>query len=753
MSVRMLEFLQVIIVYVLFVFGTGMLLDRRLVREKCFAFRLITDLVIGNFYIINMTFLFAYLKMLKPVLMFFGYYSIALLICYVSNRKELRDFWKKKRKKYELFLTGEYGTRVAIRQVFRNIFSRCRAFVTRYVRAASVIEVVCVIGILLIFTYYYSYHALNIVSYAAPDEEVHLYWVQSLISGELFPAGVYPFGMHCVEAAMCLIFQLNAVTVARNLGPIVGVIVMLMMYFLLKQISRVKFAPAFGMFLFAIADVVVYSTYNRFYATIPQEYAMMFMAPVIYYVFRYLKEKNKLDLILLGISFSITFAVHFYVSIICVYFFIGVGIVYLVRIIKQKMLLPLLVCGMISLVVAAAPLGIGLLCGWELEQSFKYGAAVMENDMNSYSTEDETLRTDKETEEIESEFEEQVWIIVGDYGNLVPTPFYKYPQYIKLFSKQYFETYVFEDIRYLLIFVIAAVLVFINWLLRFKKKNVDEQSMQWLSLTIFMCIMLFTMWITIFGLSSLLELKRMGIFVAYMLPVFMVIPIELVNSILGDNKKRTMALNIAMAVLAVGNVYYLKEHKMIKDLAPVYYYQTTGAMKSMIGIEKTYKPYTWTVVSVVNENSIVLNHGNHYEWIDLLEPLEKYKKNEEIYIPTQYVFFLIEKRPVVDYGVAFELGADQLENRPKITVEDALLPLEEEYASKDTYYKQNRSQIMARAYYYMQALRSYFPDECNVYYEDDEIIVYRLEQNTYALDNLAIDYRKELQKQHERKEQ
>ena len=45
---------------------------------------------------------------------------------------------------------------------------------------------------------------------------------------------------------------------------------------------------------------------------------------------------------------------------------------------------------------------------------------------------------------------------------------------------------------------------------------------------------------------------------------------------------------------------------------------------------------------------------------------------------------------------------------------------------------------MAKAY------QNYFPDEMTVFYEDDEIVVYRLKQNTYALNNLAIDYREEL---------
>lgn len=256
--------------------------------------------------------------------------------------------------------------------------------------------------------------------------------------------------------------------------------------------------------------------------------------------------------------------------------------------------------------------------------------------------------------------------------------------------------------------------------------------------------MFFTIWVTIFGYPTLLELKRMGIFVAYMIPFALMVPLEIVGDIIGHGKVRNIILNLAIIALGASCCFYVKENDLVKDLAPFYYFQTTGAMKSVISIEKNYEPYTWTLVSVVNENSIVLNHGNHYEWIDLLLPLENYKKDKRLYIPSQYVFFLVEKRPIVDYGVAFEKGSDQIVNRPKFKEKDAKSRFETRYASKDTYYKEDREKVMARAYYYMQALQKNFPDECSVYYEDDQVVMYRLEQNTYALDNLAIDYRKDL---------
>ena len=56
------------------------------------------------------------------------------------------------------------------------------------------------------------------------------------------------------------------------------------------------------------------------------------------------------------------------------------------------------------------------------------------------------------------------------------------------------------------------------------------------------------------------------------------------------------------------------------------------------------------------------------------------------------------------------------------------------------YYQKERHILMAKAYYWAQAYQEYFPKEMSVYYEDPELIVYRVKQNEYALNNFSIDY-------------
>ena len=47
---------------------------------------------------------------------------------------------------------------------------------------------------------------------------------------------------------------------------------------------------------------------------------------------------------------------------------------------------------------------------------------------------------------------------------------------------------------------------------------------------------------------------------------------------------------------------------------------------------------------------------------------------------------------------------------------------------------------MSRYYYWAEAFRKLYPNEMTVYYETDEFICYRAEQNPYRVFNFAIDY-------------
>ena len=47
---------------------------------------------------------------------------------------------------------------------------------------------------------------------------------------------------------------------------------------------------------------------------------------------------------------------------------------------------------------------------------------------------------------------------------------------------------------------------------------------------------------------------------------------------------------------------------------------------------------------------------------------------------------------------------------------------------------------MSKAYFWAERYMQYFPDQMRVYYEDQDVIIYEIKQNMFALNNFAIDY-------------
>ena len=730
-STRVLELIQVFLLYSIVVLGLAEIIAKPFTRGKGFVYRICTDFVVGNFFIINMMFLLAYLKCLYQWVIIVVFLFGATLIRYLFDRKYVRAYWKQKYTILCRLLNGEYGGKLILQTMMDGWLQSVRRVLLKQCKG-RIIEGVLLLVAMGINVYYFSYQAINFVSYAAPDVEVHLYWIQSLVGGKLFPAGVYPFGMHCIGAAISLISGVSAVTVGRMLGVVTSFYIMLLCYLFVKSLCRLKYAPIFGFMIFTIANLTVDSTYMRYSAMISQEYAMLFLVPLMFFLFLYLNQKNRKELVLFGMSFSLTIAVHFYITAVACFFFLSIGIVYIYRMIKRRMLVPIILCGIISTFVAIFPLLVGLCMGYELEQSFIYGASVVLNDSDLYA--DSTGNTKENESEDDETIEEETKEIIN-YT----------PQFVLQESVKQLKTFVFKRMRYFLICIIPIILVLLNWLIRVYTRRITNQSLELLSLMLYLIFLIAEILLEAFELPVIIEPKRMGIFVAYLLPLLLAIPFEMCYSLL---EKREIWQNICnMAALGcLGMVcYYIGLHGMVKELPSVYYFQTTGAMKVSCDIIRNYEKESWTIVSPVNETSLTYNHGYHYELWDFLSELEHYEEGMELYIPTEYVFFYVEKMPIQLYGYSFSIHDELLRKRDRINRAAALEEIGHEYKKADEYYKYKRMQLMSRIYYWVSSYKKYFPDEMTVYYEDDEIVVYRLKQNTYALNNLAIDYRKELQ--------
>lgn len=709
--------INVFVAYFVLIIMVTSFMIKPIAKDKNIFKRFMLYLVVGNFYIINIVFILAYLNFFNRLALIVTLLFSAVVIRIILDKKDAKKIYIESKETIKHLLHGEYGIKLFSQRKLLNIRLRVKFFCTELFKGKK-LEWIIFLLIMGYNIYYYSYNSINFVSYGAPDEEVHLYWIQSLISGKIFPSGVYPHGFHNVLGAITVLFGFNAVTVIRSFGVVSMVLIMTMLYFGLRKIFTSKYAPLFGIIGYSLLNIYNIESIYRFQFAIPQEYAMIMLIPMAIFLFSYLRDKKISNLVYFGMCFSMTISIHFYITIIALVLCLSIGIVYFYRIVRNKLLIKLLLCGILSTLVAIAPLAVGYAKVNKMEQSMDWAVRVIQG--KEYGDIEEKTKEIEETnkiEEVKYSFDWNSFLVD---------------------SKNEITKFVVLDIRAMYIFLTLLVLTLLYSILLIVLRKVKEENFYQLSFAIYGLLLVFLMICRTLKLPTVMEPKRVAIFFAYFSSIFIAMPFEILYATFKKSKIKKISSVITLVSIPV-SIFLIIKFGALRPLPPVYYFQTKGAMLVDCDIMKKYKDHNWTIVSPVNDTSVIRNNGYHYELSDFILQQENWNKDTEIRIPTKYVFIYVEKRPIVLYGNRFYKDDKEIVNRDMIAYEDAEKPLEK--GKKDNaYYKEDRKILMSKAYYWAQEYRKHFSKEMSVYYEDEELIVYKIVQNEYALNNFSINY-------------
>lgn len=713
--------INIFVCYTLLIIALPAFMLKPRLGDESIIKRFLIYMVFGNIYISSLVFVLAYLNVFNRPILIITTVCLSIFIRFLLNKDGCTGTLVSIKIASENLILGKYGFRLLVRNLYEKIIRGIKTLFYELFHEKK-IEWILFLMILAYNTYQYGTNAMRFSTYLAPDEEVHLYWIQSLIKGEIYPSGVYPHVFHNILAALMVIFNINAMKMIQFFSLTSSIIIMITLYIGLRKIFISKYPALFGFMVFSLADLYIVHATSRYQFSIPQEYAMIMLMPMAIFLFSYIKGKRFKDLIFFALSLSLSFSIHFYTGIIAIILMGSIGLVYIYKNIKDKILVKLILASILSAIVALSPLATGLALGHEMEQSMSWAVEVIKGDV--YEADSEEVEEMDDMDDMDEEDQPLTWASM------------------KRAVKEDLIKYGVTDIRivYYFLVVILATIIF-NLFLIFKKK-LDEKSLHKIAFGVNSLILLLLMISKALGLPTIMEPKRVMIFVAYFSPLWIGMPLEFIIRLIkeqADIKKQKLIPLIFTLVTSVSLVVIIK-YNHLRPLPVIYYFQTSGTMKSNMSIISDYDDYTWTVVSPVNNISAVLNNGYHYELSDFMILQEDWNKDKEIRIPTQYVFIYIEKRPIVDYGFDFKRDDPQVIARKFIKREDSLKELEVD--KEDNYnYKRQRNVLMAKAYYWAQEYQRYFPKEMNVYYEDNELIVYRIKQNPYALNNFNIDYK------------
>ena len=534
----------------------------------------------------------------------------------------------------------------------------------------------------------------------------------------------------------------------------------------LKGTCKNRFLPYLGTLMFVGAKFFVGVSYLRFGATLPQEFGMLYILPSIFFAlefFRTRKEELEAGInrirctsswLLLGfaMSFSLTLSSHFYDTIIAGVICLGIAVAYGYWFWRREYFFRVMLAGILSILMAFLPMAVAFLTGKSLQGSMYWAMNVI--GLRDYTvlifriicitvvaiTMGGVLLVVRGIRKGKLSFREDRKVprnfvfgkLILQLSGLAPLAAilllgWKYRQTILWGCQQY--AFALPEMRWVLYGFIAAVGIGL-----LQRYLIDPMRGAGLLAMVTAEILLGLVLVSgSLGWPMLMEPSRTSIYFAYLIPVLLVMTLDgAVNSLLLGRCmeiQQTLGLLLTAALLFYGITggwirapFGGGQLEMNEAILC-----TTNILKDNEGENNT-----WTIVSANDEYRMVEKYGRHTETIEFLEDMEYWNRNKEVTIPTEKVYFYIEKKPL-NYAGGY------IGSIPEVSEEQAQQPLPEN-SGLSAYSGVNRSVTMSRMYYWAQKFMELYPNEMKVYYENDRFVCYYLEQNVYRLYNFAIDY-------------
>lgn len=557
-------------------------------------------------------------------------------------------------------------------------------------------------------------------SYMTSDMYVHNEWINYMEAGDIFYDGIYPFGMHNMISALHLLTGFHINRVMRYYGAWNAVLTVLAAIYYLKRVCKSYAAPVIYMVLYGATNFVGNIYAYRMIFTLPQECGMPFLFLSAWFLGRYLEKREKADGIYFACTFSTIISMHFFTAIFAAILCAGVGLTYICRIWKEKMVLPLFKVLILIVCISMLPFLGGKLEGKYWQGSTSWALSVIKDSMETTDdinadaeavlrAEEEQLGTAEESGETE------------DYGTLR-----------QVFYELIDSMYIFWG------YVFWGGLAVMTLYLIFGKRDWRKKQLFAVWLTVVSCVLLIC-W-QIIGIPQLVKAERVRMFFGYLAPVMLAAPFEMLAAAGKWGRRGADFCGIAAAGLCFWVTYGLGNI----PAQSYFYLETSAAAEACVRISEEYEDGTWTVVSPVEELPLIQGQGLHYELWEFIAEMEQYDEQMELTIPTENVFFVVERQPV-PYNEVRLFGETYADERlyqrdaKRVMTPRALGISESDYMK---YYSvlENRRSLESKLLQWIKAYKKMFPDQVSVYMSSDNCVVYQLKQNVLALNNLAIDY-------------
>ena len=729
---------------------------RRILAGRRLSEQFLMCYTFGNFYIINIVFA-------VQLLHISGFWTLVLftvvpgiLIWSRVNRVSLRELCMKTGIVCKKILQGSMG----IKGFLYRVKNRSMAVLKKAVWLFYC-EVVCntlqwILAGAVIAALFWIYGRQLILTYGyrASDIPVHLNWINQMSRGNLFASGVYPFGFHCIVYYLHAVFEFDTYVILCVFYLVQIFFIHIVLLAMLKLLCRSLYLPYAGIMVYILGSFWARQTYSRFGSSLPQEFGMIFVIPSVYFLIRFFQteKKNlkngetKLILGCFALAFSLTLAIHFYGTMIAGLCCIGIAVGFCTRFLNKEYFRRIMFTGIISVFLAVLPMGIAFAGGTPLQGSLGWGLSVING--GSSDTEDTSVNeaAQKQTmEEMAARLIENTQnsnsksVQTEEIPVITEAPKHKareIPEKMKnlreMMVRRIQEFIINSQEQWCAYAVLAGIAVLILLGLVFIILRRITYGEMLMSAGFCMGILTLLLCAGNLGLPVLMDPARCSIYYVYLLIVSMTVLGDGLLYLIFMPRILTIPRNAVSFILTVSMAAGMIHQGLVKTPDFISDYVSNGAFTCLTNIIKENKDETWTIVSANDETQMGLDHGWHYETITFLRKQEHINKDTKLIIPTEKVYFFIEKIPL-NYSVVYS-GSGQ-----SISKKGASQSLPNS-GGIGMYQGEGRWILMSRMYYWAQAFMEMYPNEMKVYYESEDFVCYVIPQNMYHQYNFAIDY-------------
>ena len=765
-TLNVIQLIELFVGYIGFTVGLPALVFYRKVKGFPSPERFLIYFTIGNFYCINLVQLLELLHIsYRGTLLIFTFVPACLLIVKFYNIP-VKTYIKKVSGEAVAYIQRETGfktfmrhrwqeIKVFLRVVFRNIWRLLKEnyMVLPFVAAFTVLVwLICGGGI------------LNNWGYGASDIPVHNYWINGLIDNNIYIAGIYPMGMHCMLYYLSVMLGIPAYVTLRLFWLVQFTMIGVMLLLFLRCVCKNRFLPYVGAMMYVGANFFAGISYSRYSATLPQEFGMLYILPSILFLINFFKERNReLDsgynligckstwyLFGFALSFSLTLTSHFYDTIIAGVICIGVAIGYGYLFVRKEYFLRIIFAGILSILLAFLPMAAAFLTGKELQGSMYWAMNVI--GLRDYTvlifriicigviavTVGGTVLIFRGIKSGKISFQNKKVPYYSKFRKLRLRIYTLVPPIIVLWIGWKYRgtllwgteqnAFKLPDMNWFLYGIIGATVI--GFIYIFVEPNRGAGIISLISAEIIIGLLLVS---GALGWPMLMEPYRVCIYFAYLIPIIIVMAIDGVLSLVFVCRlpkiQQVLGFGLTAALLVCGVKY-----DCLRDPFGGGSLEMNEAILCTTNILKDNKGQNnkWTIVSANDELRMIEKYGRHTETIEFLEDMEYWNRTKEVTIPTERVYFYIEKKPL-NYANGY--GGIV----PEVSEEEAAKELPQN-SGINAYNGPDRAITMSRMYYWAQKFKELYPNELKVYYENERFVCYYIEQNVYSLYNFAIHY-------------